>query len=36
LGTNDNAAILKFRKVAHPFQLKVEETDFFTPSDALR
>jgi hypothetical protein len=36
LGVNYNAAILKFWKVAHPFQQKLEETDFFTPSEEIR
>jgi len=31
LSINHNAAILKFRKAAHPFGLKLQAIDFFTP-----
>jgi hypothetical protein len=36
LGTNYNAAILKFRRAAHPFGLKLKGGDFFTASKRHR
>ena len=36
LGITYNAAILKFRKTAHPFGLKLQQPIFFTASQPLK